>query len=219
MKNPEINEALEKIGFINAVSATKIDLISKSNIAVYPNPVTDGIIQVSAQSKNIDEFESGIISIVNKYKEQWISIKADTSISRSRIKELYKNEKDRFYIEISNFISNYDNIIMKMSCIKNSWMFTIPSDINAINTMFKNIQETILRLFYKNKEIAHFHHDHEIDVRLTKKIIKSEGLSHPEASEFHHHRSKTCEWIELRYTKATHLPEVVRLFELAIKQY
>lgn len=74
-------------------------------------------------------------------------------------------------------------------------------------------------LFYKNKEIAHFHHDNEVDLRLTKKIIKAEGLSHPEGSEFHHHRSKTCEWIELRYTKATQLPEVVRLFELATKQY
>ncbi|MBY0416117.1 MAG: DUF5519 family protein [Bdellovibrionales bacterium] len=74
-------------------------------------------------------------------------------------------------------------------------------------------------IFYKNKEIAHFHHNNEIDVRLTKKIIRSEGLSHPEGSEFHKTRSKTSEWIELRYTKKDHLDEVVRLFKLAVKQY
>ena len=28
-------------------------------------------------------------------------------------------------------------------------------------------------LFFKGKEIAHFHHDTEIDVRLTKKVIKA----------------------------------------------
>jgi hypothetical protein len=71
MKNPEINEALEKIGFTNVVSATKTDLISKSNIAVYPNPVTDGIIQVSAQSKNIDEFEFILMNMKGQLIHQW----------------------------------------------------------------------------------------------------------------------------------------------------
>lgn len=73
-------------------------------------------------------------------------------------------------------------------------------------------------LFYKNKEIAHFHHDNEVDVRLTKKIIKAEGLSHPEDSKFHQ-RTPSSEWIELRFTRKEHLEEVVRLFKLALKQY
>lgn len=30
-------------------------------------------------------------------------------------------------------------------------------------------------IFYNNKEIAHFHDDNEIDVRLTKKVIRKEG--------------------------------------------
>lgn len=74
-------------------------------------------------------------------------------------------------------------------------------------------------IFYRGKEIAHFHHDHEIDVRLTKKVIKAEGLSHFDDSEFHRHRAPSSEWIELRFTKADHLAEVVRLFKLALKQY
>ena len=76
-----------------------------------------------------------------------------------------------------------------------------------------------IALFYKNKEIAHFHHDHEIDLRLTKKIIKLEGLNHFDDSDFHHHRSKTSEWIELRFKKTADIESIVRLFELAIKQY
>lgn len=74
-------------------------------------------------------------------------------------------------------------------------------------------------IFYRGKEIAHFHHDNEIDVRLTKKVIKAEGLSHYGDSEFHRHRSPSSQWIELRFTKVEHLGEVVRLFKLALKQY
>ncbi|MCR9204881.1 MAG: DUF5519 family protein [Halobacteriovoraceae bacterium] len=74
-------------------------------------------------------------------------------------------------------------------------------------------------IFFKGKEIAHFHHNNEIDVRLTKKVIKGEGLSHPDDSKFHHHRTPNSEWIELRFRRQEHLKEVVRLFQLAIKQY
>lgn len=74
-------------------------------------------------------------------------------------------------------------------------------------------------IFYKNKEIAHFHHDNEIDVRLTKKIIKLENLSQPDDSDFHHHRSPSSEWIELRFKSQKQVDEVVRLFKLALKQY
>lgn len=74
-------------------------------------------------------------------------------------------------------------------------------------------------IFYHGREIAHFHNDNEIDVRLTKKIIKREGLSHPTDSEVHHHRSANSQWIELRFSRAEHLDEVVRLFKLALEQY
>jgi hypothetical protein len=74
-------------------------------------------------------------------------------------------------------------------------------------------------IFYKNKEIAHFHDDNEIDVRLTKKVIRAEGLNHPAGSKIHKHRSPSSEWIEIRFHKAKDLDEVVRLFKLALEQY
>lgn len=74
-------------------------------------------------------------------------------------------------------------------------------------------------IFYNEKEIAHFHNNNEVDARLTKKVIKAEGLIHPCDSQFHHHRSPSSEWIELRFRREGHLQEVVRLFKLALKQY
>lgn len=74
-------------------------------------------------------------------------------------------------------------------------------------------------IFYKDKEIAHFHDDNEIDVRLTKKVIRKEGLHHPTDSKIHKHRSPSSEWIEIRFHKAKDVEEVVRLFKLALEQY
>ncbi len=74
-------------------------------------------------------------------------------------------------------------------------------------------------IFYHDKEIAHFHHDNEIDVRLTKKIIQKEGLNHYDDSTIHKHRSISSEWIEIRFKTAKDVNEVVRLFKLALEQY
>ena len=74
-------------------------------------------------------------------------------------------------------------------------------------------------IFYHDKEIAHFHHDNEIDVRLTKKIIRKEGLNHYDDSTIHKHRSPSSEWIEIRFKTAKDVNEVVRLFKLALEQY
>lgn len=74
-------------------------------------------------------------------------------------------------------------------------------------------------IFYNDKEVAHFHHDNEIDVRLTKKIIRSEGLNHYDDSTIHKHRSPSSEWIEIRFKNEKDVKEVVRLFKLALQQY
>lgn len=74
-------------------------------------------------------------------------------------------------------------------------------------------------IFFREKEIAHFHHDYEIDVRLTKKVIRREGLSHPSDSKIHKHRSPSSEWIEIRFKKSKDIDEVVRLFKMAMEQY
>jgi hypothetical protein len=73
-------------------------------------------------------------------------------------------------------------------------------------------------LFYKGKEFAHFHHDNEIDLRLTRKVIKSLGLSHPERSEQHPTRSSGSQWIELRFHDAEAVHRVAELVKLAIAQ-
>ena len=74
-------------------------------------------------------------------------------------------------------------------------------------------------LFFKNKEIAHFHSNNELDVRLTRKVIKSEKLVQPTDSVHHHNRGPGSEWIELRFRSQKQVDEVVRLFKLATKQY
>lgn len=74
-------------------------------------------------------------------------------------------------------------------------------------------------IFFLGKEIAHFHNDHELDVRLTKKLIRQEKLVHPANSKFHVKRSLSSEWIELIFKNADDVKEVVRLFKLAVKHY
>ena len=54
-------------------------------------------------------------------------------------------------------------------------------------------------LFCKGKEFAHFHNDNEIDLRLTKTLIKSLGLSHSPRSAFHPTRAASSNWIEVRF--------------------
>jgi hypothetical protein len=37
-------------------------------------------------------------------------------------------------------------------------------------------------LLYRGKDFAHFHNDNELDIKLTKNVIKREGLVHPQDS-------------------------------------
>lgn len=73
-------------------------------------------------------------------------------------------------------------------------------------------------LFYRGKEFAHFHHDNEIDLRLTRKVIKALGLSHPARSEVHPTRAATSQWIEVRFHTADEVRRVAELVRMAIAQ-
>ena len=73
-------------------------------------------------------------------------------------------------------------------------------------------------LFYRGKEFAHFHGDQEIDLRLTKKVIRSLGLSHPPQSEHHPTRAAGSPWIEIRFQTADEVARVAGLVKLAIAQ-
>jgi hypothetical protein len=72
--------------------------------------------------------------------------------------------------------------------------------------------------FYRGKEVAHFHYDNEIDIRLTRKIIKSLGLSHPLRSELHPTRSAASQWIEVRFNTTAEVRRVAELVKLAMIQ-
>jgi hypothetical protein len=73
-------------------------------------------------------------------------------------------------------------------------------------------------LCHGGKAFAHFHDDNELDIRLTKTVIDSEGLVHPSGSVVHPKRTKRSHWIEVRFTTAAHLDRVTRLVKLAIGQ-
>jgi hypothetical protein len=73
-------------------------------------------------------------------------------------------------------------------------------------------------LSYGGKPFAHFHNDNELDIYLTKDTIQREGLVHPTNSLVHPKRAKGSHWIEVRFTQAAELHEVVRLVKLAIAQ-
>ena len=72
-------------------------------------------------------------------------------------------------------------------------------------------------LHYKGREFAHFHNDNELDLKLTKKLIKQEGIAHPENSTFHPGRASGSQWIELRFNQGCEVQEIARLVELAVK--
>lgn len=73
-------------------------------------------------------------------------------------------------------------------------------------------------LFHRDKEFAHFHNDHEIDLRLTRQVIRSLGLTHPPRSSVHPTRSASSPWIEIRFETAAEAERIVELVRIAIAQ-
>ncbi len=73
-------------------------------------------------------------------------------------------------------------------------------------------------LFYRGKAFAHFHNDHELDIRLTRAVIEREGLSHPNDSAVHPNRSAKSQWIEIHFTTSKEVDDIVRLVRIAIAQ-
>ena len=71
-------------------------------------------------------------------------------------------------------------------------------------------------MFYFGKEFAHFHNDNELDLRLTKRVIQAERLSHPPGSAHHPTRSPSSPWIELRFVTANDVTHVASLVKLAV---
>ncbi len=72
---------------------------------------------------------------------------------------------------------------------------------------------------YRCKGFAHFDTDFELDVKLTKSKIASEGLEHPKFSTNHPNRYRTKpHWIVLPFKSRDDVREIVRLVMDAIVQ-
>lgn len=75
----------------------------------------------------------------------------------------------------------------------------------------------LLCVFYKNKEIAHFQNEYEIDIRLTPKIIKQKGLHPPPHTTSHLDRSTSSRWIVQSFATSDTLDDIVALVRLAVE--
>jgi len=73
-------------------------------------------------------------------------------------------------------------------------------------------------LSFGGNEFAHFHNDHEIDIRLGKDLIRRERLVHHAESTVHPKRSKNSPWFEKRIQTKADVEETLRLITLALKE-
>ena len=74
----------------------------------------------------------------------------------------------------------------------------------------------LLCVFHKEKEIAHFQNEREIDIRLTPGIIKQRGLTPPKHTTSHLDRSKNSRWIVQSFEHEDQLDDIVTLLQIAI---
>ena len=73
-------------------------------------------------------------------------------------------------------------------------------------------------LCYRGKSFGHFHNGNELDLRLTKKVIKRLGLSHPPDSVCHPKRSPNSPYFEVRFNSPGDFDNVIKLVSLAIAE-
>jgi len=67
----------------------------------------------------------------------------------------------------------------------------------------------------KDREIAHFQSETELDIRLTPKIIKQKGLQVPENGSSHLDRSKNSRWIVQSFEQKENFEQVIELVKIA----
>ncbi len=70
---------------------------------------------------------------------------------------------------------------------------------------------------FKGKEVAHFHGNNEIDIRLSPDYVKREKLTQAPNRIGHPNRKNGGTWLVVRFTRETHLAETLRLVKVAIK--
>lgn len=103
-----------------------------------------------------------------------------------------------------------------MSKLKEQLSCGILSFPGVSQKVFAGKNGELISFLYKDKEFAHFHGDNIIDLRLTKSVIRDEGLNHPLKSKHHPKRSPSSPWIELSFNNKKELESVLGYIEMAI---
>ena len=75
----------------------------------------------------------------------------------------------------------------------------------------------LMCVFYRGKEIAHFHDHEEIDVRLSLAFIKREEITPLQDSKYHPDRSKKSRWMRLRFQTNQETEKLLNLIVRLIK--
>lgn len=68
-----------------------------------------------------------------------------------------------------------------------------------------------------DREIGHFHDDHELDLRLGRTLIRKLGLVAPAEARVHPHRRPGSAYIELRVRRPEDVARVVRIVGLLVR--
>ena len=71
---------------------------------------------------------------------------------------------------------------------------------------------------FRGKEVAHFQADRVVDIRLTPKIIKAEGLGRALCAKHHPKRSANSRWVCVGFETDAEVDRVYRLIEDACTQ-
>ena len=70
---------------------------------------------------------------------------------------------------------------------------------------------------YNGKEVAHFHGNNELDIRLSPEVVKRDGQTHAPNRVGHLNRKIGGTWLIVRFTREGHLAEMLRLVKMAIE--
>lgn len=89
--------------------------------------------------------------------------------------------------------------------------------IQGINVRLWKPDSDFMVIEYQGKEVAHFHGNNELDIRLSKEVVKRDGLTHAPNHIGHPNRKNGGLWLMARFTRENHLAEIIRLVKMAIE--
>lgn len=89
--------------------------------------------------------------------------------------------------------------------------------LSGIDVHLWKPDSTLMVVEYNGKEVAHFHGNNELDIRLSKEVVKRDGLTHAPNHVGHPNRKNGGTWLIARFTRENHLAEMVRLVKIAIE--